>query len=74
MGQKSKLKVKIFHIFLTASGEGGVNPSGQPDRFFPFFYPFPYFFKGFGFVTRSDIAIRWKTKSTNTKREKAVIA
>ena len=38
MGQKSKLKVKIFHIFLTASGEGGrwggVNPSGQPDRFF----------------------------------------
>ena len=30
-----------FYIFLTASGEG-VNPSGQPDRFFPvFFYYFP---------------------------------
>ena len=27
-----------FHIFLTALGEGGVNPSGQPDRFFPVFF------------------------------------
>ena len=35
---KSKIKVKKFHIFLTASGEGGVNPSGQPDRFFPVFF------------------------------------
>ena len=26
-----------FHIYLTASGEG-VNPSGQPDRFFPSFF------------------------------------
>ena len=26
-----------FHIFLTASGEG-VNPSGQPDCFFPVFF------------------------------------
>ena len=39
---KSKVKVENFHIFLTASGEGGVNPSGQPDRFFPvFFYDSP---------------------------------
>ena len=30
-----------FYIFLTASGEGGgVNPSGQPDRFFPVFFLF----------------------------------
>ena len=29
---------RIFHIFLTASGEGGVDPSGQPDRFFPIFF------------------------------------
>ena len=27
-----------FHIYLTALGEGGVNPSGQPDRFFPVFF------------------------------------
>ena len=45
INQSQKLKLIFFHIFLTASGEreGGVNPSGQPDRFFTvfFFYRFP---------------------------------
>ena len=44
INQSQKLKSIFFHIFLTASGEGGgVNPSGQPDRFFPVFVfdPFP---------------------------------
>ena len=39
INQSQKLKLIFFHIFLTASGEGGgVNPSGQPDRFFPVFF------------------------------------
>ena len=35
---------RIFHIFLTASGEGGADPSGQPDRFLRvfFFDAFPH--------------------------------
>ena len=34
---------EYFLHFPDRFGGGGVNPSGQPDRFFPvFFYPFPY--------------------------------
>ena len=30
-----------FEKITTHSGEGGVNPSGQPDRFFPVFFTPP---------------------------------
>ena len=55
-------------IFTFGGGEGGVNPSGQPDRFFTvfFFDRFPYL-RGWGVCRTGGQGRRWQC-TTSTRR------